>query len=218
MKNSLLILILLFAAPFAANADVIDTTPGEFQFSCLGAASACGQTFGQSFTVTGSDTRLESVGFELISYVLPDGSTVPLNVILRIFQWDGSDRVGSELFGSDSIQLTGEGVFFEDFSVGIDLTTGLQYIAYLDASGQGNATSGRERVAWGFNLNSSDVYAGGGFFYELTAGSNNWSSNSRDASFRAVLSPTTSVPEPGTLALLGAGLIGIGFVRRRKAA
>jgi hypothetical protein len=33
---------------------------------------------------------------------------------------------------------------------------------------------------------------------------------------RAVLSPSTPVPEPGTLALFGLGLLGMGLARRKK--
>ncbi|NQV22680.1 MAG: PEP-CTERM sorting domain-containing protein, partial [Rhodospirillales bacterium] len=34
----------------------------------------------------------------------------------------------------------------------------------------------------------------------------------------AIPNPTPSIPEPGTLALFGLGLAGIGFARRRKVA
>jgi hypothetical protein len=41
--------------------------------------------------------------------------------------------------------------------------------------------------------------------------------NHDDMIIRAVFNPTTSVPEPGTLALFGLGLLGIGLARRKKA-
>ena len=40
--------------------------------------------------------------------------------------------------------------------------------------------------------------------------------NHDDMIIRAVFTPATSVPEPGTLALFGLGLLGIGLARRKK--
>jgi PEP-CTERM motif len=40
--------------------------------------------------------------------------------------------------------------------------------------------------------------------------------NHDDMLIRAVLSPSTPVPEPGTLALFGLGLLGMGLARRKK--
>src|SRR5688572_17639853 len=41
--------------------------------------------------------------------------------------------------------------------------------------------------------------------------------NHDDMIIRAVFTPATTVPEPGTLALFGFGLLGLGFARRKKA-
>jgi hypothetical protein len=41
--------------------------------------------------------------------------------------------------------------------------------------------------------------------------------NHDDMIIRAVFTPATSVPEPGTLAPFGLGLLGIGLARRKKA-
>ena len=102
-------------------------------------------TFGQVFTV-GSDTVLDRIAFNFCA--ISGGS---LATVLRIFKWNDSTRgrTGSELFASNPITLTDTVATLVSWDVGVELTNGSQYIAYLDTTGLGN-TNNRIRVssAW----------------------------------------------------------------------
>jgi hypothetical protein len=185
---------------------VIDTTSEpSFGFECLGTSGDCGQTFGQVFTV-GSDTTLDSIAFDLT-----DGSLGSLDVVLKIFQWDGSQRVGSSIFSSAVTTITSGGL--KNWIVGAALASGSQYMAYLDTAGLGNSST-----QWsGFKAVSDAVYSGGSFGWERNSGDGNWNFYGYDAAFKASFSGSTSpVPVPATLPMLAGAIGGIAALRRRK--
>ena len=98
-------------------------------------------------------------------------------------------------FGGFPSTTSGDSVFLEDFGLGIDVPQG--YVS-------------------GTSLSSSATYSGTLASLNVTPGTYTWTWDSGANSYVLNVPPATSVPEPGMLTLLGLGLTGIGFSRRKR--
>lgn len=226
-QKSMQITGLILAALFSGSASattMIDTTlswNGSSFVSLFGESNTA--TYGQTF-VAPTDNVLDS-----FTFYLNDGShetSIPNRFRAYVGQWDGL-KTSSILFES-SINLAttnnGGAGGFEPITVntgGVSLTTGNNYVAFFSASKLFDGIT--DLSDWG--LTNANIYSNGGFVYinngsdfsQLTT--NTWHNfGDIDLAFKMNFSSGASVPEPGSLALLGLGMTGLAFVRRRKAA
>lgn len=179
-------------------------------------------TYGQTFTVTGSETKLDSFSFFLDDYLNPDF----VDFEAYVYAWDGYKATGSALYASSPMSTTNNGGSggFENFTLntgGISLNSGSQYVAFLTASNMFDGSLGTSKMG---GLDGANVYSGGQFVF-LNNGSdfgqiltNNWTTNWKgigaDTAFTMNLSDP--VPEPATLLLFALGIIGLAGAGRKK--
>jgi hypothetical protein len=213
-----------------ASATVFDTTPfwdGSSTTHPFGSPDTA--TYGQTF-VAPADSTLQNFTFYL-------NGPATLQVQAQVFAWSGSltsgsppqGAVGSPLFTSAPFMITPTGGTFVPYTVntgGIALTPGSPYVALFTISGPDSTdfTNSSGTDNWGAILFSHVPNNGGGGFNFDNSGGNyavinngNWDDviDLGDTAWQAVFG-STPVPEPSTLSIIGAALIGLGAIRHRR--
>lgn len=216
MKMKALALAAMLAFSVAAVADTnIDTTP-QANSTILFWGNPNTATYGQTITV-GSDNILNSFTF----YLRGGQATAFRGYVM---QWNGSSATGPVVWSSGNQLYTPPASGFQAEQMntgGVTLQVGDQYVLFFSTSEvyDPNQNSGVtfQSVA------GHDAYNGGLFVFNNNGGNfgaltttgwaQNWQGQGDDLSFQADL---TSTPEPGSLFLLGSGLVGLGGAVRRK--
>ena len=217
MRRALAVALLASTAALSMPAKattIIDTTTAPVAIGWHAFGSPDTATYGEVFSVATPDTFLND--FSL--YLLNDGSGT-LNFKAYVGAWDGS-KATSILYASTTQSITGDGSFSDtgfSFSPNIALTAG-DYVAFLSTSALGTQPA----VTFGMPLG---LPSGGPGFVFTNSGTNfaalianAWDcpncGTTANVWFKATL---TSVPEPMAVLVLGSGLLGLGFARRRPA-
>jgi len=207
MKKSIaLSLVMLFGCE-AANATVIvSTDPGDFATTL------------EAFPVTGFSNNNIVSSSGNITLDNAQGIGNPATTTAAYTNWGGSILSGTEyvMSGDENFDVlfsslqTAFAMNYEDDSISSIFTLTF----FNGVSNVGTASF----VTTSFNTDNFIGFISDTDFNKVTVRENDGGSNSNEYFQFYTATPAVSVPEPGTLALMGLGLAGLGFRRKRQAA
>ncbi len=172
-------------------------------------------TYGETFTSPAGDTFLKD--FSLYMAGPYSGGDIKLEAYVAT--WTGS-MAGSLLWQSGLVDYANTGNAQLTFSPGLQLNPNQNYVVFLSVSQHYGDSTGLSYISGGNNSCPGCFFAynnNGGDFNSLFT--TNWTNGlSPDFAFTADFTSGSSqgtVPEPGTLALLGTGIAGLAAFRRK---
>lgn len=208
--KSIVAMILAAGATAPALATIMSySNTATDQIGTMGSFASDSTTYGEVFKAPGG--RLVDWTF-----YLSDGRQG--NGRFAIAGWDGGKATGPALYEQAFSYAPGMGVVPTTFSgINLDLVSGNSYVAYLTVGGVTDAYSS-------VNTNISSGDGGlGGYFAVLNTRADPltldefwpaWIDSSMQ--FKAGFTPLAAMPEPGSLALLAIGCVGLAALRARK--
>lgn len=206
--------LILALASVCAQASVVLTNP--FNNTAVGPLGESDTTtYGQVFTTPDAvNTVLDS-----FSLIVRSSTAAISNLYAGVATWVNGGA-GTAVF--TSAPFSGNFADWTEVIVGtggVDLTPGQEYVAFFSASGLFDGTPD------GLDVGLSDDSETLGFVFDNSAGASplhaNWDGRDAFRSFQLAGSmefspPLQEVPEPASLALLGAGLLAAAAARRRR--
>lgn len=191
----------------------------------FGAANPATTTYGQQLlNLSGPDTHISSFSLFLRDRIGAGSGTLDLRGYVA--EWDGL-KASNILYESTTRTMNAAGTLQEFvFMPGLNLNAGSDYVFFLSISNlpvQPMST---------FNMPISNNTIGNGDFVFLNNDNDfslltttNWGVGvqnpfTRDVWIKATFTEAqvTQAPEPGTMAIFGIGLAGLGIARRKRAA
>jgi len=160
-------------------------------------------SFGEPDTASYGQTFICPIQSSLLTftvYVMPHNDPGPIDFRFYVMPWNGSRPTAPVLFHSATVSTAGRPAGFQPYefeTVGLQLTPGQAYIAFISASEVFDGISGAGSVG----SVDGNTYPNGGFYY-LNHGANfgritnsNWDNiSSEDLAFTAVFSELTNFP------------------------
>ncbi len=193
-------------------------------------------TVGQTFNITSGETLTDRYLSEIVIYANNKASDPqPIQFRLYVAAWDNANSYITPDFGvspytggilyTSGMQATDGGTTLNPYTfsgINLTLTLDTNYIFFLSVSDDGQGGTGIGTL--GITTSPNNAYVNGSVFSKdddgniqfLDSDGGAWTPGTgSDLAFKMTLTAVPPIPEPGTIMLIGSGLVGLVGLRRK---